>query len=116
VSVPAGASGNFCTNFNRLSQLPRIPAADRHNPAALRQDLQRILTSSAADLDAAAGGVPPRVASALHTLAGIYRTDAAGLSSASSAQIEHEVMTGHYTGAALAALHEISLYYVAHCT
>jgi hypothetical protein len=106
-------TGNFCTDFTKLSShVPTIPPRDKGNLAALQQDSTRLLTSAAAFFSALAGESPPQVAGALRTLASAYQHDVSvAQSQTSAASLEHLIQTTQYTGSALGAFRVVTRYF-----
>jgi hypothetical protein len=87
------------------------------NLAALQQDATRLLTAAAAYFSGLAGESPPRVASALRTLASTYQqNESVAQSQTSAASLEHLIQATQYSGPALGALRVVARYVYSNCT
>ena len=72
-----GLTGSFCTDFTKMSQnLSKLPQPKNNgNLAADQADARQILNQVEANFNGLATEAPPNVASAIHTITGMYQTE-----------------------------------------
>lgn len=113
----AKLTGHFCTDFTNISRnLPKVPAADKNNLAALQANGGKFFQSAAAYFNGLAGEAPPQASTELKIIASAYSSLASGSISASSvSQVQKQmegITTSGKTGQAFIGL---VTYITTHC-
>jgi hypothetical protein len=112
-SVPGFAApkltGNFCTDLNKMgSNLPKIPAKDKDNLAALEANGGQLFKEAAAYFTALANEAPAQAGPELKIIAAAYTSIAnGGISGGSVSQLEKQmagITTQGKTGQAFISL------------
>jgi len=113
----AKLTGNFCKDFSNISHnLPKVPAADKNNLAALQANGGQFFTSAAAYFNGLAAEAPPQAAAELKIIAGAYKSLASGSVSASSAkQVEKQMESITTSGKTGQAFIGLVTYLTTHC-
>jgi hypothetical protein len=110
-------TGHFCTDFTNLSHnLPKVPAADKNNLAALQAHGGQFFQSAAAYFKGLAGEAPPQAAAELKIIASAYGSLANGATSASSvSQVEKQMASITSKGKPGQAFIGLVTYITTHC-
>lgn len=113
----AKLTGNFCKDFTNISHnLPKVPAADKNNLAALQANGGQFFTSAAAYFNGLAAEAPPQASAELKIIASAYSSLASGSISASSVkQVEKQMESITTSGKTGQAFIGLVTYLTMHC-
>ena len=120
-SVPGFAlpklTGNFCTDLNKMgSNLPKIPAKDKDNLAALEANGGKLFKAAAAYFTALANEAPAQAGPELRIIANAYTSIAnGGISGGSVSQLEKQMQGLTTQGKTGQAFISLITYVSTHC-
>lgn len=113
----AKLTGHFCKDFLNISRnLPKVPAADKNNLAALQANGGEFFKSAAAYFNGLAAEAPPQASAELKIIASAYSSLASGSISASSVkQVEKQMESITTSGKTGQAFISLVTYLTTHC-